>query len=303
MRKLTLITALILGCNMAFGQSFMERGIVSFNDGDYKQAVNWFKWAIKADSSDSEAFLNRGNSFRMLKNYEKAFSDFESAIRLDSSDGNAHFLYGLSAFYLGDMNASLAGCSEAINHGSDYGSQAWLNRAQTYIRLRKNPEALKDFSSVIELKDHNLMNAHFDRGQLHMRMNDKKSALADYKKVVELSPKNVQLTWDIGRVSYEIEEYADALTYYSRAMEQIEEPEAQLFLIRGEVFEKLKHYAGAIEDYTRVIEMNPKSAAAYYSRGQAKARSGDNDAACVDWKVASQLGHQEAKGVIVYNCK
>ena len=303
MRKLNLIIALILGCNLAFGQSFMERGFVSFNEGDYKQAVNWFKWAIKADSSDSKAFLNRGNSFRMLKNYEQAFNDFEAAITLDSSDGNSHFLFGLSAFYLGDMKSSLAGNSEAINRGSDYGSQAWLNRAQTYIRLGKNQKALKDFSSVIELKDHNLMNAYFERGQLYMRMDDKKSALTDYKKVVELNPKNIQLTWDIGRVSYEIEEYADALSYYSKAMDELDEPEAHLFLIRGEVFEKLKHYEAAIEDYSRVIEMNPNLAHAHYSRGQAKARMGKTEAACVDWKKASELGHDEAKGVIVYNCK
>jgi tetratricopeptide (TPR) repeat protein len=295
--------ALLIGYNLALGQSFMARGTASFKEADYKQAANWYKWAIKADSSNSEAFFNRGNAFRMLKNYEKAFSDFKVAIKLDSSDGNAHFLFGLSAFYLGNMNASLEGNSEAIKYGSNYGSQAWLNRAETYIRLGENKKAIKDFSAVVELKGHNLMNAHFYRGQLHMRMNDKISALSDYKKVIDINPKNVQLTWDIGRVSYEIEEYADALTYYSRALEQIDEPQAQLFLIRGEVFEKLKHYAGAIEDYTRVIEMNPNSANAYYGRGQAKARSGDNAAACVDWKVASKLGHQEAKGVIVYNCK
>ena len=281
----------------------MERGISSFNKGEYKEAVDWFKWAIKADSLDPEGYLNRGQAFRFLKKYELALADFKKGAELNPTNGDAHFLTALTAFYIGDFKLAVQGNSEAIKLGNSYGSQAYLNRAQTYIRLNKNQKAIADYDSVIASNDANLLNAYMDRGQLHMRMNNKKSALSDYKKVVELNPKNIQLTWDIGRVSNEIEEYADALTYYSRAMDQIEKPEAQLFLIRGEVFEKLKHYAGAIEDYTRVIEMNPKSAAAYYGRGQAKARSGDNKAACVDWKMASELGHQEAKGVIVYNCK
>ncbi len=303
MRKLVLIVVVALLSGNANGQSFMELGLQSFNQEDYKQAANWFKWAIKADSLNPEGYINRGQSYRLLRRYELAHADFAKATELAPSDGDAHFLLALTAFYIGDFQLAVKENSEALSLGNSYGSQAYLNRAQTYIRLGKNKKAIADYDSIIKFQDVNLMNAHFDRGQLYMRMNDKKAALADYKKVVELNPKNIQLTWDIGRVSYEIEEYADALTYYSRAMEQIENPEAQLYLIRGEVFEKLKNYEAAIEDYSRVIEMNPKLAQAHYSRGQAKARMGDKESACVDWKKASELGHDEAKGVIVYNCK
>jgi tetratricopeptide (TPR) repeat protein len=302
-KKLTFVLCFMLVANLLSAQSFMQRGISSFNQRDFKQAVTWFNWAIKGDSTNANQFYYRGNAYRNLENNQKAFEDFRQAVKLDSANGDAHFMLGLTAFFLRDYKLALAENTKAVELKNSYGSQACLNRAQTFIRLRKNKKALEDFTSIIKLKDANLKSAHFERAQLYMRMDDKKSALADYKKVVELNPKNTQLTWDIGRVSYEIEAYADALTYYSRAMDQIEKPEVQLYLIRGEVFEKLKHYEAAIEDYTRVIEMNPNLAQAHYSRGQAKARMGDKESACVDWNKASELGHDEAKGVIVYNCK
>ena len=303
MKNLTFLF-LILGITFTVsGQSFLERGVASYQQQDFKQAVRWFDWAIAADSTNAVCFLNRGQAKRSLNDTEGAFNDFSMAVKLNPNDADAHFFLALAAYSKGDYNASVSGNSEAIRLQTSMVSQALLNRAQSFIQLGKNKDALKDYASVIELKDHNLVNGYFNRAQLYMRMNDKRSALADYKKVVELNPKNIQLTWDIGRVSYEIEEYADALTYYSRAMDQIDKPETQLYLIRGEVFEKLENYEAAIEDYTRVIEMNPNLAQAHYSRGQAKARMGNKESACIDWKKASELGHDEAKGVIVYNCK
>ena len=302
-KNITLSICFLLITNLLSAQSFFQRGIASFNQNDFKQAITWFNWAVKADSTDAIRYFYRGNALRNLENNQKAYEDFQQAVRLDSTNGDAHFMLGLTAYFLGEYELAVNANSEAMRLGNSYGSQALLNRAQTYIRLGKNKKSLEDFASIIKLKDVNLKTAHFERAQLYMRMNDKKSALADYKKVVELNPKNTQLTWDIGRVSYEIEEFADALTYYSKAMDQIEKPEAQLYLVRGEVFEKLEHYEAAIEDYTRVIETNPNWAQAHYSRGQAKARMGNKESACIDWKKAAKLGHDEAKGVIVYNCK
>ncbi|MCF8277727.1 MAG: tetratricopeptide repeat protein [Flavobacteriales bacterium] len=303
MSRFLFILVFISSFQLAVGQTFLERGVSSFNEGDYKQAKRWFDWALKADSTDLVAISNRAHTKRALNDFQGAFEDFHKATELAPNEGNTHFWMALCAFNVGDYESSVKGNSKALELGSEQGTQAYMNRAQTFIRMGKNQKALADYDSVIVKKDQRLMQAHFDRGQLHMRMNDQKSALKDYKKVVELDPSNVQLTWDIGRISYEAEEYVDALTYYSRAIDELDKPEAQLFLIRGETFEKLKNYEAAIVDYTRVIEMNPNLADAHYNRGQAKARLGDTEKACVDWKKAAELGHMEAKGVIVYNCK
>ncbi len=303
MKAFSIILLVLLSSIGTQAQSFLERGVSSFNQGDLKQAERWFDWAIMADSSDATRWMNRAQVRRNRRNTQGVYSDLKKVVELDSSNGDGHFMLALTAFNLGYYNEALDGNTKALQLGNSYGSQALLNRAQTYIRLGKNQKALEDYALTIKMKDQNLKQAHLDRGQLYMRMNEKKLALKDFKKVVEINPNNLQLTWDIGRVSYEIEEYTDALSYYSKAIDRIDKPQAQMLLVRGEVFEKLKNYQAAIQDYTRVIEMKQNLANAHYLRGQAIARSGDTEAACVDWKKAAELGHTEAKGVIVYNCK
>lgn len=303
MKRLLQTVVFVFAVQVVFGQTFLERGVQSFNEGDYKQAINWFDWAAKADSTDPVCFSNRAHAKRSVSDFQGAFQDFRKTTELNPDDGNAYFWLALCAFNIGEYQTSLDANSKAIELGSEQGSQAYMNRAQTFMRLGQNQKALTDYDSVIVANDQRLMQAHFDRGQLYMRMNDSRTALKDFKKVVELNPQNVQLTWDIGRVSYDLEEYVDALSYYSKAIDRIDEPQPQMLLVRGETFEKLKNYEAAIEDYTRVIDSQFNLADAHYLRGQAKARLGNTEAACIDWKTAAELGHTEAKGVVVYNCK
>ncbi len=281
----------------------MDRGTSALNEGRTKEAIRWFDWAIAADSTDATRYFKRGRAKRIYKNNSGAAIDFLKTIELNAEFGDAYFLLALIEFETGDFNGSIKSNTLAIKNKTYYQPEAHLNRAQTYSRLGKYEKALKDFGKVIAFNDANLMSAYMQRGQLKMTMKDKKGALLDFAKVVELNPKNAQLFWDMGRISYEIEEYADAISYYTRAMDLTGNKNPQPFMVRGETFEKLKNYEAAIADYTSTIELKGNLREAYYNRGQAKFRSGDKKNACVDWKKASELGHTEASGVIVYNCE
>lgn len=48
---------------------------------------------------------------------------------------------------------------------------------------------------------------------------------------------------------------------------------------------------GAIADYTKAIEINPKDEIAYSNRGLTKKSQGDMKEACSDWKKAAELGN------------
>jgi tetratricopeptide (TPR) repeat protein len=47
---------------------------------------------------------------------------------------------------------------------------------------------------------------------------------------------------------------------------------------------------GAIADYTRAIELDPRSADAYFNRGNAKKAKGDLDGATADYNRSRELG-------------
>jgi len=72
--------------------------------------------------------------------------------------------------------------------------------------------------------------------------------------------------------------------------------------IRGLAKAKLGDYKGAISDYNKAIELNPKLADAYYDRGVVKLLLGQKDSGCLDLYKAGELGFDKAYEVIKEYC-
>ena len=58
---------------------------------------------------------------------------------------------------------------------------------------------------------------------------------------------------------------------------------------------KANDYYGAIADYTKAIELNPKDASAYNNRAASKYFSNDLKGACEDAKKSASLGYDASK--------
>ena len=69
---------------------------------------------------------------------------------------------------------------------------------------------------------------------------------------------------------------------------------ASEYLDRGCDKDDKRDSKGAIEDYTKAIELNPNYAEAYANRGCAKEELGDKEGAVADWQKAADLGDEEA---------
>ncbi|MEI8186381.1 MAG: tetratricopeptide repeat protein [Chlorobiaceae bacterium] len=65
--------------------------------------------------------------------------------------------------------------------------------------------------------------------------------------------------------------------------------DAKSFLLSGEAKFKSKDFNGAIADYTKALELNPKYVEAYLNRGLAKRSVGDAEGAKVDLKKSIDL--------------
>ena len=61
------------------------------------------------------------------------------------------------------------------------------------------------------------------------------------------------------------------------------------YLKRGMSKDDLKDYKGAIEDYTKAIEINPNNADAYFNRGVSKSNSEDDKGAIEDYTKVIEI--------------
>ena len=62
------------------------------------------------------------------------------------------------------------------------------------------------------------------------------------------------------------------------------------------------NYRGAIDDFSKAIEINPKDSKAYSMRGIAKYKINDKNGACLDWSKAGELGEDNAYNIIRKFC-
>ena len=92
-----------------------------------------------------------------------------------------------------------------------------------------------------------------------------------------------------------------AISDYTRALE-INPRDAEAYYNRGFAKGKSEDYDGAISDYSKAIEINPRLVDAYYNRGNAKELIGDMKGACSDWREASYLGDQDAAKWLKEDC-
>lgn len=77
------------------------------------------------------------------------------------------------------------------------------------------------------------------------------------------------------------EKWAEAIAEYNKAIE-IEPRYAMLYISRGNIYAHKGRYAKAIFDFTKAIEVNPKDAEAYNNRGNAYANKGQYHPAITD---------------------
>ena len=72
---------------------------------------------------------------------------------------------------------------------------------------------------------------------------------------------------------------------------------------RGELKLDLKEYKEALEDFKKVIRIDAKHTNAHYKAGHAYYNIGDSDGACMEWKIARDLGFVDGFNMIESNCK
>ena len=77
---------------------------------------------------------------------------------------------------------------------------------------------------------------------------------------------------------------------------------AEDYFNSGYVKAELKKYREAIQDYNKVIKLNPKDFEAYNNRGLTKITSGQKDSGCLDLSKAGELGFAKAYEAIRELC-
>jgi Flp pilus assembly protein TadD len=101
---------------------------------------------------------------------------------------------------------------------------------------------------------------------------------------------------------YDEDNFAGAIEDFSKAIE-LENTNLEAYFKRGVAKVMIDDFAGAIADYSKAIEINPNYSEAYYKRGLVKVLQNDKTGACEDYQTAGKLGYLVALDLVKVYCK
>src|ERR1019366_5533601 len=81
--------------------------------------------------------------------------------------------------------------------------------------------------------------------------------------------------WDMGIAKYSSKDYKGAIDDFNKVIEFNPRKYADAYYHRGDCKAEIGDYKGAIEDYTKKIESAPNHSNSYSSRGGCKVKIGD----------------------------
>lgn len=319
MKKLiTILTLLpLLGTMMIFAQSskqYMKAGEEFLRKGNFNDAIEQFSKAIELDPDYEKAYIQRAITYLQLDDFQKASIDFDRAIVFNEKDGELYYLAGNSYYNLGEYEIALERLSAAIGFKNNFyeayqvrsvvltelrryqealddcrkclkireDEQGFYNIARVYENLEMYPEAEEAYRLSIE-ENPRVINTHFALASLLYELENFEEAYASITEVMLLDPLNLEGMLLQGQILAARKNFPKAIEVLSLA--SIEYPdEARIFHYRGEYYSALNQPRNAIIDYTRVIELDPGLATAYYKRAGAYELTRDYEDAMLDYE-------------------
>jgi tetratricopeptide (TPR) repeat protein len=235
-----------------------------------------------------------------IKRYTQAIAWFDSAIVRAPQSASYYVNRGIAKFERGDKAGAAADYEAALMHDPD-NSLASHNLAHIKSLGGDKEAAEKLLAESIEKND-KLPYPRAERGYQRMQSGDYKGALEDYNEVVRLEPNDAENYLNRGLVKERLRDLSGALADYSHAL-KLDEKNPKAWVCRGNVVSKLGNWKEAVEDYGVAIILDNSYALAYFNRGIAYQNTGNAAAACADLKAAQKLGVKESEKVIPKVCK
>lgn len=241
--------------NYNSGSRHDNKGMNSYESGDYDTAVNEFKEAISYDGSNADYYIHLGMAYVEQKSYDEALGYFNQAEGCAENDDQKALLNrgrGIACLYQGDYQTAIKWFGDALNISSqsnDIRIDTLYYKAEAEQKSGDYQAAVQSYGQIIDLKDD--AGTRMLRGMAYMQLQDYASAEKDLYAAIKQSRKS----------------YAVYRTLYSALEAQGKDDEAkqvlndalQLSDSSGEDYYNRGMIYVDLQDYTNAADMLNKS--------------------------------------------
>ncbi|MEP7148727.1 MAG: tetratricopeptide repeat protein [Acidobacteriota bacterium] len=251
--------------------------------------------AAAQNAGKAAEIYNRALELQQAGDTQNALAAYDRAIALNPKMLDAYNNRATIKLAAGDSAGAIADLTKVIELSPKH-PLSFYNRGCIYLDMQTMDAAIDDFTKAIDIfsgvthggydKRAHAM-SYNNRGNALMSKGKAKEAMSDYEMSLTIIPNNFEALTGRGTVKQSLEDYAGAVADYSKALE-IAPKSVVVLMNRAGALEQIDK-AAAVNDYTRVIELQPENAQAYAARGVALLELGRKSAAVADLRKALQM--------------
>ena len=196
---------------------------------------------------------------------------------------------------------------------NDLAAGAWYSVGYLRVQQAEYKKAISDFSKSLELKP-DYVEAYYGRGDAWIKIGKLKEAIDDFGKVLEIDPDYVKAYYSRGFANLSLSKYKEANIDFKKALELkrnyieaqkgLEETEVYLesikplnpntanaeeYYSRGNARLKTGKFKEAIGDFDKALKLNSDYVEVYYSRAAAQFNIGQYQFAVADYNKFIRL--------------
>jgi tetratricopeptide (TPR) repeat protein len=299
------------------------RALAWLEKGDYEKAIQDYDRVVQLDANDDAAYFGRGRAWSQKGNYARTIEDYKHALRLDPEDIN--YLDNLAWIQATCPDETCCDGKEALENAKQahqlsggkyrncidtlaaaYAECGDFEKAQEWaakvVELAICDKDKADYLARLELyKQHKPYrdvreNQHspWPRRANHWRCLEKYCDVPENQYSSSCQQTNEghgasQTTRWLMRAISAMIRFSTGSAENDASLE-----DARYYFERGMLWGTRGDDEKAIEDYDRVVRIDPDFAAAYYNRGKACVRRGDYDKAITDFSQCVRLSPNDA---------
>ncbi len=289
-------------------QAYVSRGNAKIKAKQYADAILDFEKVITIDHDYIPAYLGKARVYLALNQKQNAIDAIKPALKIQPADLTVYYMRGDVERQLNMVNEALADLTKVIEGASDkivlersadgratrtatgYDAAAYGTRGQLFLKLRRYPDAMSDFTHGITLQPKNANNysgraecelqlhlcaqaladknkevemapestvSYTNRSNTELQMGMYEEAIADEAKALQFWPNNEYSYMHLGTIDYWTGDYEGALDYYNKMIQYSHLIQSDKYTFRGLAERHLNKFDEAAADFNKNIEADP----------------------------------------------
>jgi tetratricopeptide (TPR) repeat protein len=167
--------------------AFFDRALLSYNRGEYDNAIAGYTEALRLNPNLAVAYDNRGHAYWGKGDYDRAITDHTAALRIDPDNAYAYYNRGIAYNDKGDYDRAIADYTAALRINPDYAA-AYYNRGNVYAIAKGDYDrAIADYTASLRINPDDA-DAYNNRGNAYYTKGDYDRAIADYEAALRINP-------------------------------------------------------------------------------------------------------------------